>query len=414
MERAELRQLALATGCAREVGEWVFLEDPRWGEAERVQAAAIRAMSLEQGAGSLDRGAASSKLSADNSKLVVHGSNGPVPRGWLCIPTGGSSGALKFARHDEHTLGAAVRGFCAHFGLERVHAVDVLPAHHVSGFMARVRCAATGGRHLAANWKAIEAGEYPAIEADGPWVISLVPTQLQRLLATPRGAEWLRGFAIVFIGGAALWEGLADEAARAGIRLAPSYGMTETAAMVTALTPDEFLAGKRSSGRPMPHARIAFDADGVVSIAGASLFYGYAPETRPDEPFVTADLGEFDADGGLRIRGRRDAVIVTGGEKVQPAEVELALRATGEFPDVAVIGVPDPEWGERVVACYPARAEHEPDWRRVESALASLAAFKRPKRFVALPDWPRNAQGKLNRARLRELAGGRPDANVES
>ncbi len=376
MERVELRALALATGCAREVGEWVFLEDPRWGEVERAHAAEIQARCAEI-----------------------------VPEvGWLCIATGGSSGALKFARHDERTLSAAVQGFCEHFQLERVNAVDVLPAHHVSGFMSRVRCAATGGIHFAGDWKAIEGGEYPELDASEPWVISLVPTQLQRLLATEPGAEWLRGFKFVFIGGAALWEGLADEAAWAGIRLAPSYGMTETAAMVTALTPEEFLAGERNSGRPMPHATITLDAEGVVSIEGASLFYGYAPEMRGDGPFMPADLAKFDDAGRLKIVGRRDAVIITGGEKVQPAEVETVLRATGQFSDIAVIGVPDAQWGERVVACYPAGAEQEPDWSRVESALASLAPFKRPKRFVALRDWPRNTQGKLNRARLRELA----------
>lgn len=87
--------------------------------------------------------------------------------GWLAIATGGSSGVAKFARHDERTLTAAVGGFCAHFEIERVNAIDVLPAYHVSGLMARVRCAATGGTHLACDWKRIEAGERPALAVGG-------------------------------------------------------------------------------------------------------------------------------------------------------------------------------------------------------------------------------------------------------
>jgi O-succinylbenzoic acid--CoA ligase len=93
-------------------------------------------------------------------------------------------------------------------------------------------------------------------------------------------------------------------------------------------------------------------------------------------------------------------VIITGGKKVQPAEVEAALRASGEFADVAVVGVPDAGWGEVVVACYPAGGR-VPDRTR---AVATLARHLRPKRFVAIADWPRNAQGKLNRVALRTAA----------
>jgi O-succinylbenzoic acid--CoA ligase len=93
-------------------------------------------------------------------------------------------------------------------------------------------------------------------------------------------------------------------------------------------------------------------------------------------------------------------VIITGGKKVQPTEVEAALRACGEFADVAVVGVPDAEWGEAVVACYPAGGASP----NVGRAVAKLAAHQKPKRFVAVADWPRNAQGKLNRAALLAAA----------
>ena len=380
MERAELRNLVLATGCAEKRGEFVFLCDPTWSAAQRARVNEI------------------------SSHVTRHRSH--ISSGWLCIPTGGTSGGIKFARHDERTLSAAARGFCEHFDFARVNAVGVLPAHHVSGLMARVRCAATGGEYLEWDWKKLEAGRRPALpRLRGPWVISLVPTQLQRLLKSRSAVDWLRGFKIIFLGGGPMWPALANAAARLRLRVSLSYGMTETAAMVTALRPEEFLEGARSCGAALPHARVRVTKAGVVRIAGESVFRGYFPETRRGRTFVTEDLGRIDADGRLHILGRRDAVIITGGKKVQPAEVEAALRASGEFADVAVVGAPDAEWGEVVVACYLAGGA-SPDLRR---AVAKLAAHQKPKRFVAVADWPRNAQGKLNRAALLAAASAGAD-----
>jgi O-succinylbenzoic acid--CoA ligase len=172
--------------------------------------------------------------------------------------------------------------------------------------------------------------------------------------------------------------------------------MTETAAMVVAQRPEEFAGGDRSCGHPMPHARVAIDVARQIVIGGASLFRGYFPDRRASETFTAPDFGRIDADGRVHILGRVDGAIITGGKKVDAAEVERSLRASGEFDDVVVVGAPDAEWGEVVVACYP-ESPRTPDLAR---ATANLAAHQRPKRFVALRDWPRNAQGKINRAEL--------------
>jgi O-succinylbenzoic acid--CoA ligase len=273
-----------------------------------------------------------------------------------------------------------------------------MPAYHVSGLMARVRCAATGGTHVACDWKRIEAGERPVLAVGGgDWVISLVPTQLQRLLGSEGAVAWLRGFRAIFVGGGPVWPELADAAERVGLPVALTYGMTETAAMVAALKPAEFLAGERSSGAALPHAKISLGPGGVVRIAGESVFRGYWPERVEARQLETDDVGCLDERGRLRILGRRDAVIITGGKKVQPADVELALRATGEFDDVVVIGVPDAEWGEAVVACYPAEGR-QPDLRRVTEGVGNLPGSLRPKRYVKVNQWPRNDLGKVNRA----------------
>ena len=357
----------------------VFLCDPQWGAAEKAQVAALLQSKIE------------------NSKSKIG-------QGWLCIPTGGSGGQLKFARHDQHTIAAAVRGFTEHFGLSRVNALGVLPLHHVSGFMAWMRCALTGGEYVQLDWKTAESGNLPElpVKPDG-WVISLVPTQLERLLRNKVATEWLATCRIVFLGGAPASTDLLERAAAARIPLAPGYGMTETAAMVTALRPEEFLAGARSSGRALPHGQIKLTKDGTILVTGQSVFRGYYPDTNHRSDFVTGDLGCLDEQGHLTVLGRSDDVIITGGEKVNPAEIEAVLRDQGGLAEVVVVGVPDAEWGQVVVAAYPASSR--PDLTKLAELIAQLAPAKRPKHFLPLESWPLTSAGKVNRAEVVRLAG---------
>jgi o-succinylbenzoate---CoA ligase len=345
----------------------VFLSNPSWGPVERM------------------------KL----GNLSEKGEGGD--RGWLMIPSGGASGGLKFARHDGWTLAAAVEGFCSHFELGPVNSVGVLPLHHVSGLMAWMRCALTGGKYIPWSWKDAEAGRFPG-EIPAECCISLVPTQLQRLIATDAGIEWLRNFHVISVGGGPAWEELLEEGARLKLALSPCYGATETAAMVAAVRPWQFLSGMRGCGPALPHAKISTDS-GSVKVTGESVFRGYFPGRNTGRTWTSGDLGSFGADGSLVIQGRGDDLIITGGEKVSPAEVEGALRASGEFNDVAVVGIPDPEWGQMVVACHP-QTEGRPRAEKVRGALSSLEPFKHPKRFVGISPWPRNAQGKIDRADL--------------
>jgi O-succinylbenzoic acid--CoA ligase len=359
----------------------VFLSNPKWVETEREQFHALLA----------------------GGDFLTAAPFGQSETGWLMIPTGGTSGSQRFARHDSGTISAAVAGFKKHFGLQHVNAVGVLPLHHVSGLMAWLRSVITGGSYRHADWKEIEAGNRPRlpVTADG-WVLSLVPTQLERLLRDAAATEWLKGFRVILVGGGPAWPELLEKAAVAQLPLALCYGMTETAAMVTALKPEEFLAGERNCGAGLPHALLGIDEEGAITIAGKSMFRGYYPGWRETGVFVTEDLGALDVSRRLTVFGRRDGAIITGGEKVNPAEVEMVLRGTGEFSDFAVVGVPHAEWGSQVVAAYP--QGREPDLGKVREALnAQIARYKHPTRFVALPSWPRNEQGKLNRAELVRL-----------
>jgi O-succinylbenzoic acid--CoA ligase len=371
----EPRKFMADLAAAAAKGGTVLLGSEAWGESERRQLDALAAAAARTPASALGQG-------------------------WLGIPTGGSSGRLKIARHDEETIGAAVRGFAAHFGLSPVNAAGVLPMHHVSGLMAWMRCALTGGEYRPLDWKEVEAGVMPRL-ANRPtgWTISLVPTQLERLLRTGRTLEWLRQFRLVFLGGAPAAPALLDRAASERLPLSLGYGMTETAAMATGLKPEDFLGGRRDAGRALPHARVSIDGQGGIVVGGDSLFRGYWPDWREGDDYLTEDRGRLDAAGHLHVLGRRDAVIMTGGEKVDPAEVEEALRQTGEFTEVLVAGLPDAEWGQVVVAAYPDTLR--PDRTKVDAALArTLAPAKRPKRFVPISDWPVTEQGKVNRAEV--------------
>jgi len=408
MERACLERIVRETRVAEKHGETVFLRDPHWSAAQQSRFKEI--------------------IEAEHRRQANEPVANKAGLSPLAIPTGGSSGGLKFALHDERTLGAAVRGFCAHFGVARVNAVDCLPPWHVSGLMARLRCAATGGVHLPWDWKRLEAGGFPklpesaganvgASSSAGGWFLSLVPTQLHRLLNQgERACDWLRGFYAVFIGGGPLWPSLADEAAAAGLPIILSYGMTETGAMVAAQRPGDFAVGDRSSGVPMPHAQISINDEGLVCVRGESVMHAYCGVVPCNGVFTTADSGRIDEAGRLHILGRRDDVAISGGEKVRLAEVEAALRGAvggqAAFDDVAVVAVPDTEWGEAVVACYLGADAAPISDAVIEAATRGLARQQRPKQWLgfAPEEWPRNAQGKLNRAALREavLARAKP------
>lgn len=389
MERVELiaRLRHFAGPALVERGGACFLIDPQWGERERGQWEALAARTP---AGWSDTPEAER-------------------RGWLCIPTGGSSGAMKLARHDEHTIGAAVAGFVAHFGVARVNAIGLLPPWHVSGLMAWARCVWTGGEYRAVSWKEVESGENRPVFLPGSGrFISLVPTQLARLLPDPAAVDWLRTFTRVLLGGGPAWPALLAQARAKDLPLILSYGMTETAAMVCAQTPADFASGDASSGQALPHTSLRVEPDGRLALAGPSLFRGYWPNDRSTENrfWQTDDLGELDAEGRLFVRGRADALIISGGEKINPAEVESMLRELDQahFADVIVLGLPHDRWGQEVVAFYPRIEGREALAPEELSAKlrAHLAPAKQPKRYIAVPAaaWPRDARGKVNRAAL--------------
>lgn len=320
--------------------------------------------------------------------------------GWIGLPTGGSSGQVRFAVHTLKTLAAAVDGYRRFFACDRLHSVSVLPMHHVGGLMQAMRAWMTGGQLVITSLDDIGRGVLPQMPPGGQVHLSLVPTQLIRLLRQPAAVACLRRFDAVLLGGAPAPEPVLQEARREGIALAPSYGMTETAAAVAIQKPTDFLSGKAMAATPLPHVRVRIvPADYEIELAGPSLFHGYWPERRRSSPyFATRDAGDLDADGNLSVWGRLDRVILTGGKNVFAEEVEAAISATGLVKEAAVYGVPDTEWGERVVACVSGCGDLE---ILKASMRERIAPYKIPKTWHHVSDLPRNPMGKIN---YRELA----------
>ncbi|MBC2595596.1 AMP-binding protein [Ruficoccus amylovorans] len=371
----------------------VFLANPDWRENEWAQVAAQLEPTLTWG-----------RVSWPERMGVTLPPMEPF-RGHLMIPTGGTGGRVRFAAHTWETLGAAVAGYGEFFQAEPVNAWCVLPLWHVSGLMQALRTLMSGGRLVLGDYRDLAEPETGAsLPGRGDFHLSLVPTQLGRILALPGGADWLRGFGLLLIGGAGMPPDLREKAIRAGLGLACSYGMTETAAVVAAQRPGAFLAGEALAGEVFPHVRVTVEA-GEIAIRAKSLFRGYYPEPpAAREEFRPGDEGALDEKGRLRVIGRRDRLIITGGEKVDPREVEAAIRAVSPSAEALVVGEPDPDWGQRVTALVAGIPDGE--LAALQVALRErLQAASVPKRWLAVAELPLKPNGKPDHGRLAQALG---------
>jgi O-succinylbenzoic acid--CoA ligase len=214
-------------------------------------------------------------------------------------------------------------------------------------------------------------------------LVSLVPTMLTRLLdaglANPPTLRW------ALLGGAAIAPELLQRAAAAGVPVAPTYGMTEACSQIATF------------GYPLPAVELS-TSQGEVIVRGPIVAAGAADA---DGRLHTGDLGRFDERGRLEIIGRKSDTIITGGENVAPAEVEAVLLEHPALADAAVLGRPDPEWGEVVIAKVVAHdgALVDPDTLRTFCA-GRIARFKVPKTIEVVAELPRTASGKLLRRQL--------------
>jgi o-succinylbenzoate---CoA ligase len=260
-----------------------------------------------------------------------------------------------------------------------------MPLTHVGGLSILIRSviyATTAVLHERFDTQAV-LGELMD-PARGITVVSLVPTMLARLLDA--GLEHPPTLRWALVGGAPIPPALLERARAAGVPVAPTYGMTEGCSQLFTF------------GFPLPGVQCII-SEGEVLVRGPMV----APASVDENGWLrTGDLGRFDDRGRLEIVGRRSDTIITGGENVAPAEVEAVLEAHPDIVEAAVVGRPDPEWGQALVALIVAQNGAGPDFEALRAhCRRHLAAFKVPKRFELVDRLPRTPSGKLLRREIR-------------
>jgi len=311
----------------------------------------------------------------------------------IVIATSGSTGVPKGVQ-----LSAAALTASAAASLRRIGAgpgerwLCCLPTFHISGIGVLVRSLLTGTDPVM-----VPSVRPEVLAASGCAHVSLVPTQLRRLLDAGVGPGTVR---TVLLGGAGAADALLAEARGSGWHVVTTYGMSETC------------GGCVYDGVPLDNVQVRVGPEhGQIDIRGPVVFAGYLGQpdltkaALADGWFHTSDLGQWRGDGRLAVRGRSDDIINTGGEKVVPGEVEAVLGTCDGVADVVVVGLPDPEWGEAVTAfVVPTNPEDPPGLDQLRSDVRlAISAHAAPKRLVFVSEFPLLPSGKPDKAALRRI-----------
>jgi o-succinylbenzoate---CoA ligase len=305
------------------------------------------------------------------------------------IHTSGTTAAPKPVELTHSNFQASALGSAVALGLDPAERwLCPMPLTHVGGLSIPIRSAiyaTTAVLHRRFDTEAV-LGELmdPSRRTT---LVSLVPTMLARLLEA--GLERPPALRWALLGGGPIPPRLLEQAASAGVPVAPSYGMTEACSQIATF------------GWPLPGVEVELAADGEILVRGPIVSSGAIAE---DGRLHTGDLGSFDARGRLLVTGRKADTIVTGGENVAPAEVEGVLLEHPAVSDAGVFGRPDPEWGEALVAVVVLRDGPAVDAAELRRFCRErLAPFKVPKAVEFAPELPRTGSGKLLRGQLESL-----------
>jgi acyl-CoA synthetase (AMP-forming)/AMP-acid ligase II len=331
----------------------------------------------------------------------------PAPRaaegavGATVLFTSGTTGLPRGCRRTAAQETARVRELTATYGLSAadVHLIVCPLAHSAPGILQRAGRAAGARTVLASRFEA--EATWQAIAAHRVTVLFLVPTQVERLLGAPVGD--VSSLRAVIVAGAPFPRATRRrfEAVLGEGRLWEFYGASETGT-IAVLPPGEDPGEEGCVGRPPPGVEVEL-RQGEVFVRSEAVADGYLGEpTRPREEFFSVgDLARRDAAGRLVLVDRKHDLIITGGVNVIPAEVERALLAHPAVSGCVVAGVPDREWGERVVALVALRAALSAE-ELLAFARTRLAPFKRPKQilFVDAANLPIGPTGKPLRRKV--------------
>ncbi|MDJ0665462.1 MAG: AMP-binding protein [Acidimicrobiia bacterium] len=320
------------------------------------------------------------------------------------VLTSGSSGEPRPVRLTHHNVAAAIAASALRLGnTGRDRWLLVLPLFHIGGLSILWRSAAAGGTVVV--HRRFQADRVATAFRDGMVTMaSLVPTMLYRLLEIDPGPY--EGLRAVLLGGAAANRELVERGLAAGLPILQTYGMTETCSQVATVVPGEQIESLGTAGRPLPGVTITTGEAGVgeIVVSGSMVSPGYLGESDRDSGHATGDIGYVDENGRLVVLGRADEMVITGGENVYPSRVASALAEHDALNQVEVVGVPDPEWGQSLVAVAvgdPAAQSALEAW-----AQQQLLRHEVPKRWIFVEALPVQAGGKIDRVALDEIARG--------
>lgn len=327
------------------------------------------------------------------------------------IPTSGSTGAPRLVELSRRSMLASAHASAQNLGWQAHDRwLLCLPLAHTGGLSIVVRCLVA--RQSVLLFEPGPSGVLGRIKAlaqaaGSATLVSLVPSVLSALLDA--GFQATAALRAVLLGGAGCSPVLAARAHAAGLPLLTSYGLTETASqVVTRRYAERFQPlperhGVVSSGQPLPGVTLRVDGE-RIALRTPSLFSGYlgeagpGPDLDPDGFWLTSDRGELGTDGELYVRGRSDDVIVSGGENVDPLEVEAALSALPGVHAACVFGTPSPRFGQVVTAVLVSADSTLGDPSHLAQLLADrLARHKFPRRALLTDSLPLTAAGKVDR-----------------
>ncbi len=265
-----------------------------------------------------------------------------------------------------------------------------LPLYHIGGYAILIRSLISGGSVAVSppdDTIELSMQRFPVTH------LSLVPTQLHRLLNDTGSTEKLRRLKAVLLGGSPAPKSLIDRAIRHNIPLYLSYGSTEMTTQIST-SPAPISRLTQNSGTLLPYREIMAAENGELLVKGPCLFQGYLsegiiqPQTDSDGWFHTSDIGHIDDDGSVTVLGRKDNMFISGGENIHPEEIEKALMMVEGIHSAVVVPVPDQEYGERPAAFIQTGKESVPDDEAITQAMnATIGKLKSPVRYYRVSEW---------------------------
>jgi O-succinylbenzoic acid--CoA ligase len=307
----------------------------------------------------------------------------------LVVHTSGTTGTAEPVALTYGNIRANTRGLAQAMQLgDDERWLCPLPLSHVGGLMVFLRSVLLATTAVLAPPPFDAEAVARQLREDDITIVSLVPTQLQRLLdagATP-GPKLRR----VLLGGGSMPHALLERARAAGFPVCPSYGLTQACSTVTVAQPGDL----ETAGKAIPGVGVAIADDGEILVSGGTV--------NTLGSLRTGDIGRIDERGRLIVTGRKGDLIITGGENVSPAEVEAVLVEHDAVAEAAVFARPHPLWGEAVTAWVVAEPGAELTQATLRAhCLDRLAGFKVPKTFELVDELPRTEYGKVRRTELR-------------